>query len=118
MLYSKNAIGILSLLLSPFLGAILFASNLKEIGQAKFGPAFVIGGILLPGLGRRIAPDLNPFIGLAIVNIIGSSLFYFYFWDKFFGEYEYRKKDFWPPTLLFIFVIGSVLMLQYIYSGK
>ena len=118
MLYSKNVVGILSLFLSPFLGTILFAHNLKEIGQAKLGPAFVIGSIFLGGMIMRIAPDLNPWIRLAIINIVGSSLLYFYFWDKFFGKYEFKKKNFWPPTLRFVFVIGVVLAGQYFYSRR
>jgi hypothetical protein len=35
MLYSKRAIGILSLLLSPFLGSVLFAINLRDIGKGE-----------------------------------------------------------------------------------
>jgi hypothetical protein len=118
MLYSKNAIGVLSLLLSPLLGTILFAHNLKAIGQAKLGPAFVIGSLFMAGMIGRIAPSLNPWIRLAIINIVGSSLLYFYFWDKFFGEYEFKRKNFWPPTLFFIFVIGVVVVAQYFYSRR
>jgi uncharacterized membrane protein len=118
MLYSKKAIGILSLLLSPLLGTILFAHNLKEIGQAKLGPAFVIGSIFLGGMTMRIAPDLNPWIRLVIINIVESSLLYFYFWDKFFGEYEFKRKNFWPPTLFFAFVISVVIVAQYFYSRR
>jgi hypothetical protein len=118
MLYSKNAIGILSLLLSPLLGTILFAHNLKAIGEAKLGPAFVLGSIFLAGMIRRIAPNLNPWIVLAIINIVGSSLLYFYFWDKFFGKYEFKRKNFWPPTLFFVFVISVVIVAQYFYSRR
>ena len=118
MLYSKNAISILSLLLSPLLGTILFAHNLKETGKGKLGPLFIIGSVFLGGIVRRIAPNLNQWIGLAIINITGSAVLYFYFWDKFFGKYEYKKKNFWPPTLLFIFVIGSALIGQYFYLRR
>jgi len=118
MLYSKNAIGILSLLLSPLLGTILFAQNLKAIGQAKLGPAFVIGSLFMAGMIRRVASHLNPWISFAIINMVGSSLLYFYFWDKFFGTYEYKRKNFWPPTLLFVLVIGVVVIGQYFYSRR
>ena len=118
MLYSKRAIGILSLILSPFLGTVLFARNLKEIGQAKLGPAFILGSLFLSGIVRRIAPNLNPWIGLAVINIIGSSLLYFYLWDKFFSEYEFKEENFWPPTLFFIFVISVVVVAQYFYSRR
>lgn len=118
MLYSKNAVCILSLLLSPLLGAFLFAYNLTAIGKAKLGPAFVIGILLVAGIIKQIVPELNPWIGWAGINIAGSSLFYFYFWDKFFGAYEFKRKNFWPPTLLFIFVMSAGLIGQHFYSGR
>ena len=113
MLYSKKAIGILSLLLSPFLGAILFAANLRDIGKRPIGPLFVIGSLFLGGLINRIFPDVNPVFLFLLNNILGSALLYFYFFDKFFGEYEYDKKNFWPPTLIFISVIAMVVLAIY-----
>jgi len=118
MLYSKNAIALLSLILSPFLGTILMAYNLKAIGQTALGPAFVIGSFFLSGMVMRIAPDLNPWIRLGIINIVGSSLLYFYFWHKYFGKYEFEKKNFWPPTLRFMFVIGVIAIAMYFRYRK
>lgn len=113
MLYSKRAIGILSLLLSPFLGAILFAANLRDTGKRAVGPLFIIGSLFLAGLISRIFPDVNPVFLFILNNIVGSALLYFYFFDKFFGEYEYDKKNFWPPTLFFISVIAILLLTIY-----
>ncbi len=116
MLYSKKSIGILSLLLSPFLGSILFATNLRDIRKGALGPFFIIGSIFLAGIIIRIFPGANPFLLIIINNVVGSSLLYFYFFDKFFGEYEFDKKNFWPPTLFFIGVI--VVLLLAIYFQK
>ena len=85
MLYSRRAIGILSLLLSPFFGSFLFSANLRDIGKPALGPLFVIGNLFFAGLIRRILPDTNPVLLFALNNIIGISLLYFYFFDKFFG---------------------------------
>ena len=114
MLYSKRAIGILSLLLSPFLGSILFATNLREIGKGAIGPIFIIGSLFLAGIIKRMLPDTNPVILLTLNNIVGSALLYFYFFDKFFGEYDYEKKNFWPPTLFFMGVIVVLLLAIYL----
>ena len=113
MLYSKRAIGILSLLLSPLLGSILFAANLRNIRKPALGPLFIIGSIFLAGLIRTVFPDTNPIFLLTFNNIVGSALLYFYFFDKFFGEYEYDKKNFWPPTLFFISSIAILLLAIY-----
>jgi hypothetical protein len=114
MLYSKKAIGILSLLLSPLLGTILFAANLRDIGKPSLGPLFIIGSVFLAGMIRRIFPDTNPFLLLVLINVAGSSLLYFYFFDKFFGDYEYDRKNFWPPTLFFIGIISLLLLCIFI----
>ena len=113
MLYSKRAIGRLSLLLSPFFGSFLFAANLKVIGKQSLGPLFVIGSLFFAGLISRILPGTNPVFLFALDNIIGSGLLYFYFFDKFFGEYEYDKKNFWPPTLFFMSMIAVLLLAIY-----
>lgn len=113
MLYSKRAIGILSLLLSPFLGAILFAANLRDIGKRAPGPLFVIGSLFLAGLISRIFTDVNPVFLFILNNIVGSGLLYFYFFDKFFGGYEFDEKNFWPPTLFFISVIAMLFLAIY-----
>ena len=113
MLYSKKAIGILSLLLSPFFGSFLFAANLRDIGKPSLGPLFVIASLFLAGLIRKILPATHPVFLFALNNIVGSSLLYFYFFDKFFGEYEYDKKNFWPPTLFFISMIAVLLLAIY-----
>ncbi len=113
MPYSERAIGILSLLLSPFFGSFLFAANLRDIGKPSLGPLFIIGSLFFAGLIKRILPDANPVFIFALNNITGSGLLYFYFFDSFFDEYEYDKKNFWPPTLFFISVIAELLLAIY-----
>ncbi len=107
-LYSKKAIGLIALLVSPFLGCILFALNLRDTGRGRIVPMFIIGALFLAAIMRRILPGLNPVLGLAIMNIIGSSLLTFYFWDKFFGESIYEKRNPWMEVVIFI---GSILLI-------
>lgn len=113
MLYTKKAIGILSLLLTPFFGSFLFAANLRDIGQPSLGPRFILSSFFFAALIKRVLPDTNPYLLLAINNVIGSSLFYFYFFDKYFGDYEFDSKNFWPPTIFVISMIAFLLLAIY-----
>lgn len=117
MLYSKNAIAMLSFLISPFLGSILFAVNLRDIGRGALGPLFIIGSLVLARLVSLMLQGSNPYFFFAVYNVIGSSLIYFYFFDKLFGDYDYKPKSFWPPTLFFIGVIITLLLVIYFKNG-
>ena len=114
MLYSKRAISILALLLSPIFASFLFAVNLRDIGKPSLGRGFVISSFFLAGLIRRVLPGLPPIILFISYNIAVSALLYFYLFDKFFGEYEYTPKNFWPPTIFFISLITILLSAIYI----
>lgn len=94
-LYSKEVIGILSLLISPFLGCILLTYNLREIGKSKLNPFFIIGGLVWLPMIKLLTNGLDLLIQLAIVNVLGSLLLTFYFWDKYFDNYTYEKRSFW-----------------------
>ena len=120
MLYSKKAISILSLLISPFFASFLFAANLRDIGKPSLGPLFVIASVFFAGMIKKLLPDVPPIILFVSYNIVSSGLFYFYLFDKYFGEYEYEKKNFWPPTIFFISIIAILLLAIYlkkIYLG-
>ena len=70
--YSKEAIGILTLLFSPFLGGILFANNLREVGKGKLSPYFIIVGIFWTFIIRLLTNGLDLIFQIAIANILGS----------------------------------------------
>jgi hypothetical protein len=69
--FSKSAIGIWTSLLTPFLGCILFAYNLREVGKGKFAPAFVIAGIFWTVLMKQV---LAKFIHIDLVQLIISNV--------------------------------------------
>jgi hypothetical protein len=116
-LYSKQAIGLLALLLSPFLASVLFAYNLKETGKGKIGPLFILGALFFTGIITQLTTHLDWFYRMSIVNVAGSLLLTF-LWDQYFSGYSYKKKNFWKPTLFFIGVMIVLFLLQLFFSGK
>ena len=117
-LYSKEAIGILSLLFSPFLGCILFSYNLREIGKNKLSPYFIIGGLMWLPILRLLTNGIDLLLQLAIVNVLGSLLLTFYFWDKYLDNFTFEKRSFWKPTLIFLGICGGLILFQVIASRK
>lgn len=116
-LYSKQVIGLLALLLSPFLASVLFAYNLKETGKGKIGPLFILGALFFTGIITQLTRNIDWFYRLAIVNVVGSLLLTF-LWDQYFTGYSYEKKNFWKPTLFFLSIMIVLFLLQLFFSGK
>ncbi len=116
--YSKEAIGILSLLFSPFLGCILFSYNLREIGKSKLSPYFIIGGLIWLPILRLLTNGIDLLFQLAIVNVLGSLLLTYYFWDKYLDDYTFEKRSFWKPTLIFLAICGGLILLQVLTTRK
>ncbi|MEO7211548.1 hypothetical protein [Mucilaginibacter sp.] len=114
--YSKAAIGILTLLFSPFLGSILFANNLKEVGKSKLNPYFLIAGIFWLFIVKLLTNGINPLLQLGIANVTGSSLLTYYFWDKYLAGHDYETKSFWKPTLIFLAACVGLILLQILTS--
>ena len=116
--YSKEAIGILTLLFSPFLGGILFANNLREVGKGKISPYFIIAGIFWTFIIRLLTNGLGIVLQIAIGNILGSLLLVYYFWDKFLAGYHHDKKSFWKPTLIFVGICVALIVIQLLASKR
>jgi hypothetical protein len=115
--YSKKTIGLLALLLSPFLTSIVFAYNLKEIGKGKIGPLFIIITLFFTGLISQFMHNFNVLYRMAIVNILGSILLTF-LWDKYFADLSYEKKSFWKPTLFFIGICIVLIWVQFVFASR
>lgn len=117
--YTKQAIGLLALFLSPFFACILFAYNLKEIGKGKLFPFFIFGGLVYTAIVRQLTHSLGTLFQILILNVVGSLLLTYYFWDKYLGAYNnYERKDFWKPTLIFIGICVVLLLAQVFTSRK
>ncbi len=116
--YSKNAIAIWTFFLSPLLGCILFAINLKNIGRGRLGVIFVIGGIVwIVSLRTLIGLFLeNDLLKLLITNLTASLLLTFFFWTRILGDdTEYKIRPVWKPVLIFVGI--CVMLLAYNFFG-
>ncbi len=105
-LYSRLAIGLCALFLTPFFGSILFAANMNETDRGKFSYYFVIGGVCWYSIidlliGRLFLPtSFFPFI---IANVLGSIVLCYPLWHRFFGQYEhYEIRSVEKPVALFV----------------
>src|ERR1700680_828648 len=119
--YSREAIGLWTLALSPCLGCILFSYNLKAIGKGKLVPYFVVVGIFWTILMRRLlVPFLHvPILQLLFSNLMGSLILTLVFWDKFFVNYrDYEKRPVWKPVLVFFGICVGLILLQFLPPKK
>jgi hypothetical protein len=117
--YSKHFIAIATVLLSPILGSILFAYNLREVGKGKLGPWIIVGGIICSLLIRKITLSLtsSPLLQLLIGNVIGGLVLAYAVWDMLLGEYhEYEPNRNWKPILVFVAVCVALILFQLLAS--
>ncbi len=117
LLYSREAIGIWSILFSPFFGTILFAYNLKAIGNSGYNVLIVLAGLVWTFAVRILLAQFLPvsFTLLFIANGIGSMILTTFVWNHFIGKYtEYEKRPVWKPVLITLgicfFLLGLGLM--------
>jgi len=114
-LYSKKAIGLSTLFLSPFFGCILFAYNLTEIGKQRLNPFFILGGILWSFVFRQLVGEIlkNDLFQFFISNAIGASILVFFYWDNFFSIYtSFETKKPWKPVIVFTGICVALLVIQ------
>jgi hypothetical protein len=115
-LYSKSAVGLSALLLSPVLGGILFAYNLKQVGKGKYATPIVIGSIVVIAVVRLI---IRPFLHgtfnqFMVSNAIGAILLTPLSWDKLIGQISYEQKSPLKPILIFLGICAALLLLQFL----
>lgn len=119
--YSKLAIGVLTLFLSPFFGAILFSYNLREIGKGKLSPYFIVVGIFWTFIFKKLTEGFieNTLIQLLFSNLLGSLVLTFFLWDKFFLNYpEYETKKVWKPLFIFVGICVALILFQVLMTKK
>lgn len=119
--YSEEAIGGLTLLLSPFFGCILFSYNLREIGKGKLIPIFIIVGMFWTFVFKKLTTGIidNNLFQFILSNIVGSLILTFILWDKFFLNFPtYDRKKVWKPLIVFVGICGALLLLQIIAMKK
>jgi len=113
-LYTKTAVCLSAAILSPILGTILFANNLRQVGKGKYAALVIIGSIVLI-IGVRLISSpfqisgLNQFI---LSNALGAILLATIVWDKLLGKTAYEAKSPWKPIFIFLGVCLALLLLQ------
>jgi hypothetical protein len=114
---SKTSIGIWTLLLSPFLGTILFAYNLNEVGKRPWSLLVMFSGIIWTFLIPRLIINVtgNFLVATFISNAIASALLVTLVWNGMLGEYKsYSDRPSWKPILIFVGICGILLGLQWL----
>jgi hypothetical protein len=107
--YSKQAIFGFSTFFGVIFGAVLLSLNLKENSKAKW---LVIGfGVLYTAFQITALNHFEDVSSLRLVfNLIGGSVLYTFFWDRFVGKTTlYRVKPAWKPL-----IISVVIMIPFI----
>jgi hypothetical protein len=116
---SKTSIGIWTLLLSPFLGTILFSYNLNEVGKRLWSWPIMIVGILWTPLLRKVLTPLlgNEMASFFLANAMGSLLLITLVWKLTLGEYPtYTIRPAWTPVIIFVAICGGLWGLQWLFS--
>ena len=119
--YSKEAIGVSSLFLTPLFGCILFAYNLKEIGLQRLNPFFIIGGILWSLVFRKLVGEIlrDNLFQLFVSNAVGAAILGLFLWDRFFDSYpSYDTKKVWKPLIVFTSICLALLLFQIFATRK
>ena len=119
--YSKWAIGGLTLILSPFFGCILFSYNLREIGKGKLSPYFIIIGMFWTFIFKKLTEGVigNNLFQFLLSNFVGSLILTFYFWDKFFINYQtFETKSVLKPLFVFVGICGALLLFQILATRR
>jgi Na+/glutamate symporter len=91
---------------------------LDENGKSKLSPYFIIGGLIWLPILRLLTNGIDLLFQLAIVNVLGSLLLTYYFWDKYLDDYTFEKRSFWKPTLIFLAICGGLILLQVLTTRK
>ena len=117
--YPKHTIALMTVLLTPLLGSILFAYNLREVRKGKIAPFVIVGGILCTIIIRKLTVGLtdSPLIQLLIGNVIGGLVLAYAVWDMFLAGYpEYETNKNWKPVLVFVGICVALLLFQLLAS--
>jgi hypothetical protein len=114
--YSHRAIWGFSVVFTVIFGAVLFSSNLKGKGNARW---IVLGfGIIYTGVAIFLLSLVPRNTGLTIgVNGAGAWIMTQFFWNKYLGEdTKYRAKSILKPLIISI-VVSIPFILAAIYGG-
>jgi hypothetical protein len=113
--YSKEAIAIGTVFLTPIFGCILLAANLRVVGKGRISPLLIIGSILYTGLLNQFirAWIPNPLVQLFLSNAIAAALLVTWVWNHFLADYPFfEKRSPWKVVIIFTGICVALLLLQ------
>lgn len=119
--YSKEAIAIGTIFLTPILGCILFGANLRAVGKGKMTPFLIIGSVVWTGLMNQIARAWipNPLVQLFLSNALAAALLVTFVWNYFLSEYPvFEKRSPWKVVIIFTGVCVALLLLQVLAARR
>lgn len=115
VLYSEKVIYTFSILFSVLFGGILFANNLKTVGNKKGALPVIIFSVLYTGLTIYLVNLINTNSSATlIINMIGALIINNLFWNKYIGKGKlYHKKSYKKPLIiaLAIFIPLAALII-------
>lgn len=115
VLYSEKVIYTFSILFSVLFGGILFANNLKTVGNKKGALPVIIFSVLYTGLSIYLLNLINTNSSATlIINMIGALIINNLFWNKYIGKGKlYHKKSYKKPLIiaLAIFIPLAALII-------
>ena len=112
-LYSDKVIYVFSVLFTVLFGGILFAINLKEIGNKKGIAPSVIFSLLYTVLSIYILDLINASSGIGLIfSGIGALILNKIFWNKYIGkDIAYHKKSFVKPLIIALIIFTPLIIL-------
>jgi hypothetical protein len=119
--YSKNAIAISTFILSPIMGCILFAYNLKEVGKGRLAPVFIVLSFVWAFAVRKLISYItsSALLQLYVTNLLASLLLTYFVWNKFLGNStEYETRPAWKPISIFVSVCVALLAFNFFSGGR
>ncbi len=115
--YSKTAIYGFSVFFSTLAGVILLAINIKKSGSKKGIIPIVIFGVVYMALVTILGLKIHAPSGFAILaGGVGALLLNEYFWKKYIGQEQYRKRSIWAPLIICLLAFAVIVLLE-IMSG-
>lgn len=110
-LYSKRVILSFCAFFSVMFGGVLLMRNLSQVGNKKGQAVVFIFSFFYMILVVTImtAFELSPNLTIPF-NVAGAALLNEFFWNRYLGDIEYEKKNWYKPAII-SFGIALVLFL-------
>jgi hypothetical protein len=108
-LYTQPAIFGFTFFFSIITGAILLSINLKKLGKIR-----EINVVMLTSVAYLLLASLL-FAGLAgnmivsmVFNVVGGIILTQFFWKKYIGDINYKRRQVWIPLVICLVIFVSI----------